>query len=243
MCRDLRSLGGLGFPKEYLTGLDVNARRGPVSEKDVLERLAQGCEDEAAGVAATKIMVAQAGFTYEALAGRPAEDLTDALSGVISWARKRYDRVLLVFLVRNAIDQAISRAVAQKTGIYHSTDRAYREAGGAPPPVDNMNQLILDRLHRVVRERDVVLEAHKAHADLGLMVTYDELTRQVGEWTARVVARAQAAGFQVQNDTVTRKLQRIITPERSNKIREDFLEYLRTETGAVPEHLVPPACP
>lgn len=237
LCRDLSSLGGLGFPKEYLTGLDKQALQEKVSEKDVLERMARGCQDDAPGVAATKLMASQAVFTYEALTGRRASDRSETLPGVISWARERFDRVFLVFLVRNALDQAISRVVAESTGIYHSTDTAYRAAKGEAPLADDINQEILRRLAWAHRERDALLAAHAAHADLGLLVTYDELTRHVGETTARLVAHARAAGFQIKNDVATRKLQKVISPERSTRIRESFIEYLRTETGAIAEHV------
>jgi LPS sulfotransferase NodH len=237
LCRDLRSLGGLGFPKEYLTGLDKQARQEPVSEQHVLERLAQGCQDDAPGVAATKLMAGQAGFTYQALVGRPAANRNEALSGVISWARDRFDRVFVVFLVRNALDQAISRVVAESTGIYHSTDAAFRSADEAAA-TDGMNAEILAQVPWAHRERSTLLAAHSAHADVSMLVTYEELTRRVDETTRRLVAHAREAGFQVRNDVATRKLQKVISPERSSRIRESFLEFLRTETRTAAEHVV-----
>ena len=238
LCRDLRSLGGLGFPKEYLTGLDRQAREEPVSEKHVLERLARGCQDDAPGVAATKLMTSQAGFTYQALVGHAAPDRSEALPRVISWARERFDRVFVVFLVRNALDQAISRVVAESTGVYHSTDPAFRKSADATAATGDLNAEILLRLPWAYRERSALLAAHAAHADIGLLVTYEELTRHVDETTSRLVAHARAAGFQVRTEVATRNLQKVISPERSSRIRESFLEYLRTETRAASEHLV-----
>ncbi|MDZ5621236.1 Stf0 family sulfotransferase [Nocardioides bizhenqiangii] len=236
LCRDIRSLGGLGFPKEYMTGLDKQALEEPVSEQNVLERLARGCQDDAPGVAATKLMPGQAGFTYQALVGHSAPR-SEALPGVISWARERFDRVFLVFLVRNAVDQAISRVVAESTGVYHSTDPAFRTPEYATHAIEDMNAQILWRLSWADQMRNALLTAHAAHADLGLLVTYEELTRHVDETTSRVVAHARAMGFQVKNEVATRNLQKVISPERSSRMRESFLEYLRTETRSASEHL------
>lgn len=238
LCRDLRSLGGLGFPKEYLTGLDRQAQEERVTERHVLERLARGCQEDAPGVAASKLMASQAGFTYEALVGHPVQDRSEALPGVISWARERFDRVFVVFLVRNALDQAISRVVAESTGVYHSTHPEFGKSDGPTLASEDLNPQILRRLAWAHRERSALLEAYAAHADLAVLVTYEELTRHVDETTSRLVSRARAAGFQVANDVATRSLEKVISAERSSRIRESFLAYARNETRAASDHLV-----
>jgi LPS sulfotransferase NodH len=238
LCRDLRSLGGLGFPKEYLTGLDRQALQEPVSEEHVLERLARGCQDDAPGVAATKMMASQAGFTYAALSGHTEQNRSDALPKVISWARDRFDRVFVVFLVRNALDQAISRVVAESTGVYHSTHPDFGKSEDAAAATEDLNTEILRRLPWAYRERSSLLAAYAAHANIGLLVTYEELTRHVDDTTSRLVSHARAAGFQVKNEVATRNLQKVISPERSSRIRESFLEYLRTETRVASDYLV-----
>ena len=238
LCRDLKSLGGLGFPEEHLTGLDKQVRRGPVSETDVLERLARGCQDDAPGVAAAKLLVSQAGFTFHALTGHPAESSSDAMLGVVSWARERFDRVLLVVLVRNALDQAISRAVAQATGIHHATDRAYDALEATPPPADQLNEQILVELVSVERSRKPLHSVLSANADIALPVTYEELTAQGESTTSRIVARARAQGFEVRREVVKRRRGSTTGTDRSDEIREGFLDYLTRETGALPEHSV-----
>jgi LPS sulfotransferase NodH len=230
LCRDLRSLGGLGFPKEYLTGLDRLVRKGSASEQDVLERLSRGCQEDAPGVAAAKVMVHQAGSAYHAINGRRAK-LRDEVPGVVSWARERFDRVFLVVLVRNDLDQAISRVVAQATGIYHSTDRAFERVLSEPLAVDDLNERILVQLSNVVRNRGLLQSVLAEHSDIALPMTYAELTGDVDASTAKLVAHARAQGFEVQRDVVTRRLKKVISAERATVMREEFLEYLRSEPG------------
>ena len=232
LCRDIASLGGLGSPREYLKGFDAQARQGSVSASDVLDRLAKGCLDETPGVAAVKLMVPQAGITYRALAGRRAASPTAAMSGVVTWAREHFDRVLLVFLVRNVLDQAISRVYSTETGIFQSTDARFREAGGVLPEIEGINQRILAQLGGVLRNRGILHEVLAEHSDIGLLLTYDELTRQVEKTTSKLVDHARAQGFQPHRDVVTRKLTKVISAERSSSVRDSFLEYLKSESGA-----------
>jgi LPS sulfotransferase NodH len=234
LCRDLASLGGLGFPREYMKGFAVEARRGSVGEADVLARIARGARKDAPGVAALKLMVPQAVPTYRAVGGRQLRQ-AEAMSQLVVWAQQRFERVLLVLLVRNAVDQAISDVVARATGVYHSTDRA-AAAGPAALPADgdDLNRRILHQLTNVVHNQQVLSAVHAAHADLGLMLTYEELTGDVESTTRGLVSHARAQGFDVRREAVTRNLTKIIAADRSAAIRESFLDFLRTDRGIWP---------
>jgi LPS sulfotransferase NodH len=190
--------------------------------------------EDAPDVAALKLMVPQAPPTYRAIGGRqlpPAE----AMSQVVAWARERFERVLLVFLVRNALDQAISNAVAHVTGVFHSTDRTFADgAGEVVIEDDELNRRILHHLAGAVRNQQILCAVHAEHADLGLMLTYDDLTRDVESTTQALVAHARAQGFDVRRDVVTRTLTKIISDDRSAAIRESFLEFLTSEPGTWP---------
>ena len=236
LCHDIASLGGLGMPKEYLRGLRTEPRTTTATEVDVLERVAMGVRDDAPGVASVKLMVPQTPVTFEALSGKRIPSI-EALPGVIDWAKKRFERLFVVFLVRNAIDQAISRVVADATGIFHSSNSDFANAASAPLQIPDINQRILDNLGRVVRDRNIMLKVHAQFADLGLLLTYDELNRQPAETASKLAAHARKAGFEGQRDTSTRKLEKVISAERSTEIREAFLDYLRDETGVVPGDL------
>ncbi|MDZ5623101.1 Stf0 family sulfotransferase [Nocardioides bizhenqiangii] len=234
LCRDIASLGGLGFPREYMKGFGAVAKRGEVSETDVLDRAARGSRKDAPTVAAIKLMVPQAAPTYRAISGRRLRPGA-AMSQVVTWARHRFERVLLVFLVRNALDQAISNVVARETGVFHSTDPRF---AGGPAELgledDDLNRRILHQLGPVVRNQQILSAVHAQHADLGLMMTYEQLTRDTEETTRALVAHARAQGFDVRRDVVTRKLTKIISDDRSATIRESFLDFLRREPGIWP---------
>ena len=233
LCQDIASLGGLGMAKEYLRGLRTEPRTTTATEADVLERVAMGVQPDAPGVASVKLMVPQTPVTYEALYGKRIPSV-EALPGVIEWAKKRFERLFMVFLVRNAIDQAISRVVADATGVFHSSNSSFGDVAAAPLQIPDINQRILDNLGRVVRDRNIMLEVHAQYADIGLLLTYDELNRQPQETASKLAAHARKAGFEVQRDTSTRRLEKVISAERSTEIRENFLSYLRDETGVVP---------
>jgi LPS sulfotransferase NodH len=239
LCHDIASLGGLGKAKEYLRGLRSEPRTTTATEVDVLERVATGVQEDAPGVASVKLMVPQTPVTYEALSGKRLPSI-EALPGVINWAKERFDRLFMVFLVRNAIDQAISRVVADATGIFHSSNKSFGDVELDPLQIPDINQRILDNLGRVVRDRNIMLEVHAQFADIGLLLTYDELNREPEETARKLAAHARKAGFEVRRDTSTRKLEKVISAERSTEIRENFLDYLRNETGVVPGDLSEP---
>lgn len=226
LCRDIASLGGLGSAREYLRGLGTDA-----SEADVLERVARGVQDDAPGVGAVKLMVPQASAVCEALTGRGGQNDAAAVSEVVNWARARFDRVFLVVLVRNALQQAMSRVVAKETGIYHSQGAAYREGREEPLDVDKTSRRILEALPSVLRHRAVLHAVAAEHADLALLVSYDELANHVDDTTRRLVAHAREQGFDPHSDTVTRKLTKVIPAEESAALRDAFLDYLTNETG------------
>ena len=236
LCHDIASLGGLGMPKEYLRGLRTEPRATTATETDVMERVAMGVREDAPNVASVKLMVPQTPVTYEALHGKRIPSI-EALPGVITWAKERFEHLFVVFLVRNAIDQAISRVVADATGVFHSSNKEFGELASAPLEIPDINQRILDNLGRVVRDRNIMLRVHAQFADIGLLLTYDELSRQPAETASKLAAHARKAGIDVQRDTSTRKLEKVISAERSTEIRENFLEYLKNETGVVPGDL------
>ena len=233
LCHDIASLGGLGMPKEYLRGLRTEPRTTTATEADVLERVAMGVREDALNVASVKLMVPQTPVTFEALSGKRIPSV-EALPGVIDWAKNRFEKLFVVFLVRNAIDQAISRVVADATGVFHSSNS---EFGGehTSAEIPDINRRILDNLGRVVRDRNIMLAVHARYADIGLLLTSDELGNQPEATSSKLAAHARKAGFEVPRDVATRRLEKVISAERSAKIREDFLDYLKNETGLAPD--------
>ncbi|MDZ5621235.1 hypothetical protein [Nocardioides bizhenqiangii] len=235
LCRDINSLGGLGMPKEYLRGFRKRPRGAGPAEADVLKRVAMGVQDDAPGVASVNLMVPQAPGTYEALYGKRVPSV-DAVPGVISWAKERFEKLFVVFLVRNALDQAISHAVAESTGSGPSSDKAVGAPGGEARNLEipNIHRLIRANLGRVVRERSILLESYSMFADIGMLLTYDELYLEPAESATRLVTHARKAGFEVKHDVVERKREQVSGAGWSTEIREGFLDYLKNETGREP---------
>jgi hypothetical protein len=230
LCRDIESLGGLGDPRERLLSLQRGS--GVASEADVVERIARGATEEAPEVGAVKLMVGQAPAVATAVTRRTPRGQADAMRAVVEWATSRFDRVLLVVLVRNAVDQAISRVVATSTDVFHATDAEQaRAASLSLAPAEVLNPRILDQLQRVLGQRRVLTEIAADYADRALLLGYGDLTGAVEETTARLVAHARAHGFHPRRSQVSRTLVKVLDAERSQELRESFLDYLRAETG------------
>ena len=232
LCRDIESLGGLGGPREYFLGLAEEAEHGSVSEDDVLERIARGATESDPRIGAVKMMVGQAPAVDAMIRGGRRRGQRVALQHVVEWAFERFERVFMVILVRNALDQAISFVVASSTGFFHASDVAdIRAASAAELVPEDLNPLILAQLQRFLAQRRVLTLIGEEYADRALMLSYDELTRQMERTTNRLVAHARAQGFAPHRTSVTRTMMKVIDEDVSDRLRESFLAFLSTETG------------
>lgn len=230
--RDIESLGGLGSPREHFRGgIDAQAGRPPSSEREVLERLRLGVQDGAPGISAVKLQVSQATRVAAAVTGKRQPTTVQAASTVVSWARENFDRVLFVVLVRNAVDTAISKVFAKETGTYLSSKRRSHEPETALPELEDLNRRILDEFQSALRQRAILHEVAREHADIALLLTYDQLVREQEATTRRLVAHAHAQGFEPHGETVTRTLEKVISQEQAAEVRASFFDFLATETG------------
>jgi LPS sulfotransferase NodH len=231
LCRDIESLGGLGGPRESFLGLAEQAEHESVSEDDILERIARGATESDPRIGAVKMMVGQAPTVDAAIRGGRRRGQLVALQHVVDWALERFERVFMVILVRNALDQAISFVVASSTGLFHAGDVADRAGSAADLVPEDLNPLILAQLQRFLAQRRVLTLIGEEYADRALMLSYAELTRQTERTTDRLVAHARAQGFAPQRTSVTRTMTKVIDDNVSDRLRESFLAYLTTETG------------
>jgi Stf0 sulphotransferase len=232
LCGDIESLGGLGRPRESFLGLAEQAEHESVSEDDVLERIARGATESDPRIGAVKMMVRQAPAVDAVIRGGRQRRPLVALQHVVEWALERFERVFMVILVRNALDEAISSVVASSTGLFHATDVAdIRAASAADLVPEDLNPRILNQLPRLLAERRVVTQIGKEYSDRALMLSYDELTRQTERTTDRLIAHARAQGFAPHRTSVTRTTMKVIDEDLSDRLRESFLAYLSTETG------------
>ncbi|MEZ0578828.1 hypothetical protein [Nocardioides sp. MH1] len=227
--RDIESLGGLGIPREHLRGLDKQSR--PPSESDVLRRLGDGVDEADPGVTGLKLQVHQVRSVCRAVTGGQVDGTAEAAAAVVDWAFARFDRVFLVVLVRNALDTAISQVVVKETGTFLSTKPALREAGAPLPVIEDVNRRILDELQKVLRQRAALQAVATEYADSALLVTYEQLTTELERTTERIIEHARAQSFEPREAHVTRTLEKLISAEQSETLREGFLDFLRTEPG------------
>ncbi len=232
LCRDIESLGGLGSPREHFLGLAEQAEHEAVSEDDILERIARGATDSDPRIGALKMMVGQAQTVDAVIRGGGQRNPMIAMQAVVEWAFERFERVFMVVVVRNAVDQAISHVVASSTGLFHATDIAdLRAAPAAELVPGDLNPLILAQLGRFLAQRRVLTQIGEEYADQALMLSYDELIGQTEQTTDRLVAHAVAQGFSPHATSVTRTMMKVIDQDLSDRLRESFLAYLSTETG------------
>ena len=234
LCRDIESLGGLGVPRENFLGLAAQAENESLSEPDVLARLARGATDDEPRTGAVKMMVGQAPTVDAVLRGGRPRGQQAALRHVVDWALDRFDRVFLVILFRNALDQAISHTVASSRGLFHATDAADVEAAADALPSEELNPVILAQLQRFLAQRRLLAQVAEEYADRALLLSYDELTGATAQSTERLVTHARAQGFTPHRDAVTRTMVKVIDTDTSQRLRESFLGYLATETGLPP---------
>lgn len=231
LARDMESLGGLGHPREHFRGVKSGKRSAPTSQEDVLAGLREGVDKFVPGVTGLKMQVGQSEMLAEALVGRRPTTPEQAMSTVVSWAQERFERVNLVVLVRNAIDIAVSLVFANETGTYTSRNPRALQPGAPLPEIDDINERILEQFDKARRHLAALNTLADRHSDLALLLTYDDLTNQVEETTRRVLAHARTHGFEPRKETVTRVMEKVISAEESARVREAFLDYLRTETG------------
>jgi LPS sulfotransferase NodH len=231
LCRDIESIGGLGRPRESFLGLAEQAEHESVSEDEVLDRIARGATESDPRIGAVKMMVGQAPAVDAVIRGGRRRPQLVALQHVVEWALERFDRVFMVILVRNALDQAISHAVASSTGLFHVTDVADIRASAADLVPEDLNPLILAQLQRFLAQRRVLTLICEEYADRALMLSYDELARQTDRSTDRLVAHAKAQGFTPRRTSVSRTMMKVIDEDLSDRLRKSFLVYLSTETG------------
>ena len=159
-----------------------------------------------------------------------------ALKNILDWATERFARINLVVLVRkDPLDQAISRAVAGLTDIWHRNAAALPE--GSDPysdrklPPKAVNMAILDNLPGVLRQNEILRDFARQNADRCLLVEYETLAADLAGTSARLVDHARKAGFTPARNMAERNLRKLIDAERAETIRSDFRRFMKKRIG------------
>lgn len=235
LCRDIESLGGLGAPKEYFLSITGKNTRQGLNEQDVMQQIAKGVQSADPSVAAVKLMVNYAPKIDAYIRGGEEVAGQKAIQNILDWAQKRFDRVCVFALARdNSLDQAISRAVANVTDIWHRSERALQ--GGDPYegiklPVNAVNIAILEALPQVVRQTRVIRQVAKANPEICQIVSYDRLAESVEDSSQLLIAHALKTGFQPTKTLAVRQLRKLIDADKSIEIKAAFKTFLKRHLG------------
>lgn len=235
LCRDLESLGGLGAPKEYFLDILGKNQRPGLGEKDVLEQISRGVTGEKSATGAVKLMVNYAPKIDAYIRGTDPVAPPRAIQNIIDWAQERFDRVCVFALVRNnSLDQAISRAVASVTDIWHRNEGALQ---GRDPYADvqlasaAINMAILEALPAVIRHKKIIRQIAKANPKICKLVTYETIAASEIKTSEILTAHATQIGLTPQHKKVSRNLQKLIDETRSQEIKSGFKAFMSQHLG------------
>lgn len=233
LCQDIASLRGMGAPREYFLDI-LNQPKQPKStptEADVLACIAKGIMPSDPATGAVKLMVNYAPKIDAFIRNAPPVAPPQAVQNIIAWADANFDRVNLVALIRtNALDQAISRAVAGLTDIWHR--RLARNPVGTDPYGEKklaprvLNMAILENLPAVLEQNAIIRDIARRNAERCLLIDYETLAASVEETSERIVAHARAFGFEPTRNLASRDLRKLIEADRAAAIRKDFRKFM-----------------
>lgn len=231
---DIFTIGGMGRPGEYLLPVVGPRRRGDLEMGKVEELIRQGLVEGGPDVTALKLMINHAVHLHQDITGgSSANSSVDACQWFLEWARRTYDSVNLVVMVRkNAVDQAISRKLANATGVFHVR-------GSTAPPdyspildrisADGFVEDLLRLIGGVLKERDALLEVARANGNDALLVHYEDLIGSADEVAGRLRAHARRAGMYPTDAVARRSLRKLVPPAISNRVKAELRSLLDRE--------------
>lgn len=227
LCRDIESLGGMGAPREYfLEILGKNAREG-LTERDVVDLIRKGERPDDPGIGAVKLMVNYAPKIDAMITGGPQVNPIRALENITAWAHANFRHVNLVVLKReNPLDQAISRAVARLTDVWHKNEGAEKGTGDKEIAPKALNLAILEALPRVLRENDVIREFARRNAGHCAFIGYETLASDVERSSKIIIEHARANGLTPRKEVAERVLRKIIDDQQSSRIKAGLKQFL-----------------
>lgn len=235
LCRDITSLGGLGVPKEYF--LDILGKKGrpDLAENDVIGCLEKGRDPNAPDVAGVKLMVNYASKIDGYIRGDAHVGAPKAINNILNWARLRFDDVVVFALVReNSLDQAISRAVANATDIWHRNEAAVKRKdpyADVDLPIKALNMDILSSLPATVRQNQIIRQVARENPKLCRLIIYENLAASVEGTSEALRQHASAHGFSPEKTVATRSLRKLIDEDLSKEIKNNFKQFLNRQLG------------
>ncbi|MEM8787400.1 MAG: Stf0 family sulfotransferase [Pseudomonadota bacterium] len=231
LCQDIASLGGMGVPSEHFIQVVGKGNDGVVGADRIRALAALNAPGD---VAAVKLMVNYASTVDNHIHDRdqllsPAE----ACRSFITWARETYDRVNLVVIIReNVIDQAISRFMAETTGVYHSWDLRNGEA--YPDIAEKLKQersmwRLIDLCVTLLREKRTLCDTAAEHSDIGRLFTYESVVDDLEGTSEALRSLGVSNGMTPERQTAVRRLKKVVSDETADKLRTNLANYLQRE--------------
>ncbi|WP_071817948.1 Stf0 family sulfotransferase [Prochlorococcus marinus] len=243
LCRDIESLAGMGLPKEYFTYFFKKRQRvkellGKYSESDVISMIQKGCISSHPNIGAVKLMVDQAPKVDSLIRQDAAVDNEIAIDNIITWAFNKFSRVNLIFLTRNVIDQAISRAISKHSDIWHyelDGTRRKNERWVDKRPDYNLNlsqeeisMMVISELPDVVLHSGIIKRLAKKYSKESILIDYESLISNPEGCWKQLIFHAKKFGFAPPNQKAKRTLRKLISPEMNIDIKQGLKSYLLT---------------
>ncbi len=224
---DIRMIGGLGRPKEHF--LKLLRAEEPSTPADIMARLRDvGADSDTSPTLGVKVMVGYAPRVAAMLTGE-THSPRRAMSEIIKWARAEFDAVNIVALRRRAIfEQALSHAKALETGVWHNTGD--REISGNQSrefaDSDEMNYHILQKSGQLIKQNQSLSNLVKMLGDDCLSLEYEDIAADEAGCEATLRAHASKMGLTPGDGTISRNLQKLVSPEEAEAKRESFRQYM-----------------
>jgi len=138
-------------------------------------------------------------------------------------------------LVReNCLDQAISRAVASATNIWHRNEKAVKGKdiyADVNVPTKALNMEILTSLPVTVRQNQAIRQIVRDTGPMSKLITYENLAASVEETSELICKHAVANGFTPARDLAKRSLRKLIDEDRSKEIKAHFRQFMQRHMG------------
>lgn len=230
LCQDIRSLGGLGAPDEYFLDILGPQKLSGIDEDEVVRKIEQGVQDDEKSVGAVKLMVNYAPEVYRYIYGRPAENMYEAVLGIVDWSQSRFSKVNVVAIVRgDVLDQSLSHARARLTDVWHSDQGKVADLSSISQW--ELNLSILSELPRVLRYNAIIHRVAEHYGKDCLLLSYEELVEDMAGTSARLCSHAARAGFRTNRSSPERTLSKVIKEDERVSIRNGFQAFLKSQVA------------
>jgi len=230
LCNDIKSIGGLGAPGEHFLPVFKRIRetgRTP-PPADILTSIKDlGVDSQFEDVLGVKIMVNYVIRACELL-GMEAKSRPEAIQKIADWASKNFSSAGMYTLRRSPlVDQALSRAEAQHSGIYHRHSGG--EVYGEKAPFESnfhRQAFVMREMIKIIDEQFVLGALEDELRGDVLKIAYEDLVERPEEIHKRISDYSRSKGFAPKGGTFNRGMKKIISREENMEQRKQLKNFL-----------------